>query len=72
MDTVVDFNGLIKDCIDILNFKADFKKVKLFSQIADDFPKFVALDDLRTQQIVINLISNAIKYTREGQIMVKA
>ena len=71
MENVVNFAAMIQDCIEILNFKADFKNIKLVSQIQNNFPSFVAIDDLRTQQIVINLISNAIKYTREGSIKVK-
>ena len=36
-------------CIDILKYKADFKNIKLISDISDNLPPFVALDDVRTQ-----------------------
>ena len=40
---------MINDCIDILKYKADFKNIKLISDISDNLPPFVALDDVRTQ-----------------------
>ena len=40
---------MIKDCIEIFQFKADLKKIKLISVIENSLPLEVRLDDNRTQ-----------------------
>ncbi len=47
------------------------KSVTLSYTIAPDFPKLIAIDPFRVQQIAGNLLSNAIKYTDHGSINCK-
>ncbi|MCP4751097.1 MAG: response regulator [Proteobacteria bacterium] len=47
------------------------KKLNLVASIPTDLPA-VAADDLRLQQILFNLIGNAVKFTPEGKIEVSA
>ena len=44
------------------------KKVKFQSSISSDMPDYLYGDPLRIKQIVLNLLTNAIKYTTEGNI----
>jgi signal transduction histidine kinase len=53
---------MIADVVDILKFKAEQKGILLIGEV--DCPcEQVYLDGMRTKQIIINLVSNAIKYT---------
>ncbi len=56
---------LIAGCCDLLALKARDAGVEIRTRIASDLPKVVA-DRRAFNQILINLISNAIKFTRRG------
>ena len=47
-------------------------KLVFESSIAPDVPEYIEADKSRIQQIINNLVSNAIKFTREGKIQFKA
>lgn len=72
MDQTVSIKKLIKECLDILRFRAVAKKIDLLSEVREDFPEYVKLDFNRVKQILINLVSNAIKYTVKGYVKVTA
>jgi PAS domain S-box-containing protein len=49
---------------------AKVKGVAILSQVASDVPERVTGDSLRLQQIIVNLVSNALKFTEHGTITV--
>jgi len=52
--------------------RADAAGVRLVVQVTDAVPDCVRADPLRFQQILFNLISNAVKFTEQGQVTVSA
>ena len=63
-----DIRKLIRNCSDLLRPLAEKKGIRLESYIEEDVPPIVMTDPLRFNQIMMNLINNAIKFTETGQI----
>ncbi len=67
----VEIKTVVKEIVGIFSEKAKDKGVSLQYDVDKEVPEFVYLDELRVRQILLNLISNAIKFTEEGFIRVK-
>jgi PAS domain S-box-containing protein len=63
---------VLKKAIYPLQFKADEKMISLEIDIAEEVPEVLVGDPVRLQQILINLIGNAIKFTSYGSVRLKA
>ncbi|HSC85358.1 MAG TPA: ATP-binding protein [Pseudomonas sp.] len=70
----IPFNlrDLIQDTLTILAPTAHEKQLELVSLIYRDTPLSLQGDPQRLKQVLTNLVSNAIKFTREGTIAVRA
>lgn len=45
------------------------KNVRLGYQLSKDVPRFLIGDEMRLRQIIMNLVSNGLKYTNNGHVM---
>lgn len=61
--------GLLRQAARTLSLRACEKELELISDIGVDVPDIVVGDPLRLQQIISNLLGNAIKFTAQGEIM---
>ncbi|MBU0801293.1 MAG: response regulator, partial [Alphaproteobacteria bacterium] len=62
---------LIRTTVNMNVFGAHAKKLELVTDISDDIPEYLLGDPLRIQQILVNLVSNAIKFTESGTIIIR-
>ena len=67
-----DVRTLISDVIDLMAASAEQKGLALSGAIADAVPARITGDPMRLRQVLLNLISNAIKFTETGTIEVRA
>jgi CheY-like chemotaxis protein/HPt (histidine-containing phosphotransfer) domain-containing protein len=61
----------IEDALDLLATKAAEKKLDIAYQMDDGIPGQVSGDVTRLRQVLVNLISNGIKFTAEGEVLVQ-
>ncbi len=63
-----DPRKVIESVVDLQHFQAEEKKIKLFCTMFDEVPASVTGDPNRLRQIILNLVSNAIKFTHYGEV----
>ncbi|WP_347835121.1 ATP-binding protein [Gracilibacillus sp. JCM 18860] len=69
--TAVALPSIIAGVVDMIRFMLESKHVQLQVDIPDDLPT-VHADENRLVQIIFNLVHNAVKYTDEGTIKIRA
>ncbi|MDO9308615.1 MAG: ATP-binding protein [Deltaproteobacteria bacterium] len=66
-----DLGIMLLDVIDLLSVRATNKGLLLQLYQSSEFPRYVVGDETKLRQILINLISNAIKATDQGRVTVQ-
>ncbi len=66
-----DLNGLVKSVLDIVATQADARGNRLESEWKGAVPRYLVGDRIRVRQVLLNLVSNANKFTKNGCITVR-
>jgi PAS domain S-box-containing protein len=67
-----DPDEIASDVVSLLNVKAKEKNIKLHYQPDYSLPGLVVTDAVRVKQVLLNLVTNAIKFTEKGTVNIKA
>ena len=66
-----DVMGLLERVLHIMGHSASAKGLELVGDIQHDLDMRVSTDKRRLQQILINVVSNAVKFTETGEVVVE-
>ncbi|PWJ55304.1 PAS domain S-box-containing protein [Dyadobacter jejuensis] len=66
-----DIYDITGDSADIISYPIQSKGLELLLNIPNNLPRFVWVDEIRIKQVLINLLSNAAKFTPSGEIELK-
>ncbi|MBR7080197.1 MAG: hybrid sensor histidine kinase/response regulator, partial [Treponema sp.] len=65
-----DISELVEHVVDLVAIEAFEKGLELATNIDPTIPKMIMGDPTRMQQVILNLVKNAVKFTEKGYIFV--
>ncbi|GAB1481999.1 hypothetical protein MASR2M78_08140 [Treponema sp.] len=66
----MDLEETLIESVDLVAMEAHKKGLEITIDIAEDIPVLIKNDPSRIRQIIVNLVKNAVKFTKEGSIVV--
>lgn len=66
-----DIATMVSECVEMFQQRAEEKGIELITHIHEELPFHVKGDPLRIRQVLANIISNAIKFTDHGEIVIE-
>ncbi|WP_158858198.1 PAS domain S-box protein [Lunatibacter salilacus] len=74
MDLSVERSDLFllgEQVADITKYQAHSKQLELLVDISAALPRYLYVDDVRLRQVLVNLLTNAIKFTSKGEVLLQ-
>lgn len=63
--------NVLTEVINMVEIKAGNKNLEFMSVVSEDIPYLLFGDEIRIKQVIMNLLTNAVKYTEQGSVVLK-
>jgi signal transduction histidine kinase len=68
---VLDLRDLVEQVVGMMSSIMYKKPISITTRFGHPLPRYFVSDGLRLKQVLVNLCTNAIKFTKQGKITVK-
>ena len=69
--TDFDLHSLLMDLRNMFRLKAEEKQLSLHIKKSAELPQYIRTDQAKLKQVLVNLVSNAIKFTAAGGVVIR-
>ncbi len=66
-----DLDAMVRDVVNMMHLRAESKGLYLRFDQSSQFPSHIQGDEVRLRQILVNLVGNAIKFTKTGGVSIR-
>ncbi|MED6172273.1 mitochondrial 2-enoyl thioester reductase [Stylosanthes scabra] len=70
--TTFSLHAVFREVLSLIKPVASVKKLSLTLHLASDLPAYAVGDDKRLMQTILNVVGNAVKFSKEGSISISA
>ena len=68
VDDYYKLSSVLNDVVNMVQVKTEQKNLKFIVDVEQSLPDCLFGDEVRIRQIVVNILNNAVKYTKEGNV----
>ena len=70
--TEFNLHSLLEEVENLFRLRAEEKSLFLCVNLAENLPQYIQTDQVKLKQILVNLVSNAVKFTQSGGVTLNA
>lgn len=65
----VEIEELVSEAFNIVSYGINKKRLEMLIDVDDAIPRYIWTDEMRLKRVLVNLLSNALKFTEAGEIV---